>query len=135
MNLIAGLFLGGLAVADLKYKKISVIPVIIMGVLLFFLRGLEGIRIPELVGGLLPGGGMLLLAYLSGEALGVGDGLVLFALGMGYQADKILVMLFVALVSAAVVSVVLLLLKKAGRKSEIPFLPFLFLGWLVGVMI
>ena len=74
-------------------------------------------------------------ACLSGEALGVGDGLVLFALGMGYQADKILVMLFVALVLAAVVSVVLLLLKKAGRKSEIPFLPFLFLGWLVGVMI
>jgi len=135
VNLIAGMSLGGLAVVDLKRKKIPVVPVVAMGVILLLFRFLEGVRIPELVVGLLPGAGMVLFAHLSREAVGIGDGLVLFFLGMGYCADKILVMLFAALLLAAVVSVVLLSLKKAGRKSEIPFLPFLFLGWLICVLI
>lgn len=134
-NLISGLFLGGLAMVDIKQKKISVVPVAVMGVLLLCFRLWEGVRAPELIGSLLPGAGLLIFARLSREAVGTGDAMVLLSLGMGYGADKILVMLFGALVVAATVSVILLLLKKAGRKSELPFLPFLFLGWGVGVLI
>ena len=135
MKLMTGLLLGGLAVVDFKQKKIPVLPVAAMGVLLLLFRLWNGVELRELATGLLPGAGLLLFARLSREAVGTGDGLVLLALGMGYGAEEILVMLFVALCLAAGLSVVLLVSKRAGRKSEIPFLPFLFFGWMAGVLI
>ena len=135
MKLMTGLLLGGLAVVDFKQKKIPVLPVAAMGVLLLLFRLWNGVELRELATSLLPGAGLLLFARLSREAVGTGDGLVLLALGMGYGAEEILVMLFVALCLAAGLSVVLLVSKRAGRKSEIPFLPFLFFGWMAGVLI
>ena len=135
MKLMTGLLLGGLAAVDFKQKKIPVLPVAAMGVLLLLFRLWNGVELRELAAGLLPGAGLLLFARLSREAVGTGDGLVLLALGMGYGAEEILVMLFVALCLAAGLSVVLLVSKRAGRKSEIPFLPFLFFGWMAGVLI
>ena len=61
----------------------------------------------------------------------MGDALVLLCLGAGYRWERVTAMLFGALCLAAVFSLVLLILKRADRKTELPFLPFLFFGWCI----
>lgn len=75
--------------------------------------------------------GIVLLAfsYFSREALGVADGIVIFACGIAFGLQEIVALCFLASLYAGVFSMVLLLTKKAERKSRIPFLPFLLLGY------
>lgn len=71
--------------------------------------------------------GLLLfgLSLMSAHAVGAGDGLLLAAAGPVFGLRGIAVMLMIALGMSALVSVVLLLTKKADRKARIPFVPFL----------
>ncbi|MCM1026935.1 MAG: hypothetical protein NC432_10900 [Roseburia sp.] len=80
----------------------------------------------------LPGATLLFLAAGTGKA-GYADGLVLVVLGIaeGYQSSLIICMSSLAL--AALVSGILLLTKRAGRNTRIPFVPFLEAGWLIAV--
>ncbi|MBR5969244.1 MAG: prepilin peptidase [Lachnospiraceae bacterium] len=73
----------------------------------------------------LPGLLLLGLSVMSRGAVGAGDGLLLAAAGPVFGLKEILTLLMIALLLSAVVSAVLLLLKKADRKARIPFVPFL----------
>ena len=61
---------------------------------------------------------------------GYGDGVALLILGMISGAGKSLMIFGFSLFLAAVFSVVMLVLGKAGRNTAIPFLPFLAAAWL-----
>lgn len=131
MNLIAGIVLAGLAGIDIKRKSIPVLPVLGLGVTLLAFRLTEAETAKELLCGFLPGIVLTLISFFSKEGIGMGDALVLLCLGAGYRWEKVTAMLFGALCLAAVFSLVLLILKKADRKTELPFLPFLFFGWCI----
>jgi len=133
MNLIAGVILAILAVIDYKKKKIPVWPVLLMGGGLLFIRILTGGEADGIICSLLPGILFLIIAFATKEKIGAGDGIVLLCLGMGYDLEILLVILGVSFTAAAVVSAGLLFLKRANRKTELPFLPFLFLGWIIGI--
>ena len=74
---------------------------------------------------LLPGGLLLLTAWLTHEAIGYGDGWVVAACGAALGFQTVLEMLLLALLFAAAWSGILLLKKKAGRGDSFPFVPFL----------
>jgi len=131
MRLVAGGFLLLLTGHDIRYKTIPVIPVIVMGGMLLTYRVWNGTGWMELIGGCLPGGIFLLISLLTREKIGSGDGLVLLALGCGFAIEEVVGIVGMALFFAAIVAIVLLVVKKASRKTEIPFVPFLFLGFLV----
>ena len=83
--------------------------------------------------GTLPGVFLVLVAWLT-KAVGFGDGMVLMSLGIVVGVRKAVLVLAVALFAAALCSVGLLLVKKVGLRSRLPFLPFLTLGWfLIGI--
>ncbi|MEG1458193.1 MAG: prepilin peptidase [Acetivibrio sp.] len=84
--------------------------------------------------GILPGIFLLFIAWKTKEKIGKGDGLVLSSLGMQVGIYKIVLLLFLALCSSAVFSIVMMLLKRYHWKSTIPFLPFLLLGY-IGVVL
>lgn len=79
---------------------------------------------------LIPGMICLMLGYCTRQAVGYGDGILLCALGMLYPMEELLTICLVAIVFAGFVGLVLLVVFRKNGNYEIPFVPFLFLGWL-----
>lgn len=83
----------------------------------------------ERLGGAALGVVLFAFIYFSKEAMGVADGVVITACGIAFGLYDVVSLCFLASLYAGVYSMVLLFVKKAGRKSRIPFLPFLLLGY------
>lgn len=77
---------------------------------------------------LLPGVIMLLISLLSRQSLGYGDGLLALFIGPSLGAGIMCPGIIAAIFLCGICSGVLLILKKAGRGSRLPFVPFMTLG-------
>lgn len=119
----------GFAAYDIKTKTISVVAVAITAVSVLWYRLYMGIGIGELIVGVLPGALLLLLAFATRESIGTGDGMVLCILGLFCGWRQCVAVFGMALVLSALLSMVLLLCHKAGRKTQLPFLPSLLGGY------
>lgn len=89
-----------------------------------------GIDFFVLLEGILPGVLLLLLAFFTKNA-GSGDGIVLLFLGAAEGGGKGLALFGVSLFLISIFSIVLLIIKKAGKNTKIPYLPFLTAAWLL----
>lgn len=135
---VGGLLLGILAWVDIRTKKVPLALVGILAAVMLGMRiisfgmGIEaGIWFVKLSVGLLPGGISLLCSYITKGQLGVGDGLILAALGLGLEFHNVMLLWIMAFCMAAVLAMFLLILRKARKKTEIPFVPCLFLGYVL----
>lgn len=81
--------------------------------------------------GIIPGIICLLISYVSREQIGYGDGWAILLMGALLGISRIMKLLLTAFSLLTVIAIVLLITKKAKRKSTIPFIPFLFLGYLM----
>lgn len=79
------------------------------------------------------GSSLTLLSVGTKGAIGMGDAWVILALGIVMDNHKYLLTILLALLGSAFFSAVLMMLKKVGRKTEIPFIPFLFLAYVGGL--
>lgn len=134
MNLTEGIVLGilaGLSGYDLKRKRVVVPVVVLFGAMAVLYRLWCGNGAFELLVGLVPGMLLLLVSYCTRESIGRGDGMVLCALGIYCGCRKILAILGMALLLAAMLAIVLLALRRVGRKTELPFLPCLCAAYLL----
>ena len=81
--------------------------------------------------GILAGGGSLILVAIVGkwifnkDAMGGGDIKIMAGVGAFIGWDKVLFSIFVACVLGSIVGICMIILKKIGRKQEIPFGPYL----------
>ena len=82
----------------------------------------------EIAASLLPGAVLIMIAWCSKEAVGFGDGLLLLATGPLFGWQKTMLCIPAALLLTVPVSVLVLVRKKADRKTKIPFVPFLAAG-------
>lgn len=87
----------------------------------------------EMLISLLPGALLLLTAYITRGGVGYGDGLLALGIGPAVGPAVLAAGLGIAVMASGLFSGVLLILKKAGRKTRIPFVPFVAFG--VGVML
>lgn len=90
-----------------------------------------GFVIGELFFRSLPGTFLLVTSRISKNAIGAGDGLIVLITGWFLGAGAATEILFWSLLCSAVFGIVLIMVRKASRKTEIPFIPFLLLGYLV----
>lgn len=128
--------LGITSFQDLKSREIPVWLLICCGALsagkvIFLLTGARFVP-AEFMISLLPGALLLLTAYVTGQGVGYGDGLLALCIGPAVGAAALVTGMCVAVMVSGLVSVVLLALRKAGRRTKIPFVPFLTFG--LGVM-
>lgn len=68
------------------------------------------------------------------EAIGQGDILILLTLTGILEVENMLEILFIALIICSIFSIVMILMKKMNMKNAIPFVPFLFIGnilWII----
>lgn len=76
----------------------------------------------------------LVVSIVTKGALGMGDGWLMMALGIAMETEEFLVMLLIGLGGSAIWAGILLVILHKERKAEIPFVPFLFLGY-IGVVL
>lgn len=69
---------------------------------------------------------LLLFSYVTREQIGYGDGFLVLALGMWMNMEQLCNMLFIAVIVSFLAAV-------CFRKRELPFVPFLTIGYLIGV--
>ena len=79
---------------------------------------------------LIPGMLCLFLGFCTKQAVGYGDGFLLCALAMLYTLQDLLCILMIAMFCAGIIALLLLVVFKKKSTFEIPFVPFLFIGWL-----
>jgi leader peptidase (prepilin peptidase)/N-methyltransferase len=79
---------------------------------------------------LIPGIICLFLGFCTRQAVGYGDGILLCALAMLYRLEDLLCILMIAILSAGITGLFFLIVLKKRGTYEIPFVPFLFVGWL-----
>ena len=125
MELYTSAFLSVLSIQDLRNRKISVwiVSLAILGSVIY---SLTNYKQGNLFFDILPGCILCVLARLSSNQLGVGDGLVVIFYGLIYGWEKTCNWLMISFFLASVVGVVGAMSKK-WHKIQIPFIPFLTL--------
>lgn len=91
----------------------------------------DNLGIMDRVGGLLVGLAIMLLSKITAGGIGMGDGILLCITGLGLGFWCNLELFGLALFLAAMISIILLILRRVDRKQTIPFVPFLFAGYLI----
>lgn len=124
------LFMG--SIQDIKEKQISII---ILGlgfmVLLITTPFINTLYMVDRILGFMIGVIVVILSKITKDKIGIGDGLILCSTGMGLGFWGNLELFAYALFIAAIVSIVLLSLRKVDKKYSLPFVPFLMLSYLV----
>ena len=133
-----------LSLIDLEHKILPnkiVYPSVAAGVPLLAITAAMGPGLDSwvraLLGAVAGAGGFLIVALISPAGMGMGDvklagliGLFLGYLGWG----RIVIAFFAAFAVGAVVGIALMLTGKAGRKTAIPFGPFMALGAIISAL-
>lgn len=128
-EVILAVFLGWNTYLDIRWRRISMLSVCAAGVLGVMLGFYEGsLLITDFILGLLPGLVVFLLAQLTREEIGYGDGWGLIVTGIFLGGADNLRACMTAVLLAGMWALMLLVLFHKNRKYEIPFLPFLLCG-------
>lgn len=116
---------------DLRRMKIYMPPLyaaLAMGIL-WAIFGDSALFLYRLAG-LLSGGLLLLLAFFSQEAIGLGDAVLFLALGIWLGLWESLLLLTASLVLAALAGIFLWIRKKS-MKQAFPFVPFVLIAYIL----
>ena len=76
---------------------------------------------------------IILIALISGGMVGFGDGLLILTMGSVLEAGELAGILCGALLLCGIYSGIEYLMLKKSRSEEIPFVPFLLIGYLGGI--
>ena len=135
MTAMTGIWLLLCSWQDFRKKKIHIALIGIGGFCILIYSILSGdLAFSNRIAGLSLGLILLLLNPVTGGQIGIGDGLIVSILGIGLGFNQLAFILAYSLFGAAVLAVGLILFRKAGRKFTMPFIPFLFLGYLGGLI-
>lgn len=131
---VTALWLGILAVADIRRMRVPVWLLAAGGTIVTLMSVLtwqEAEReIPDIFWGFLPGIVLILVAVTTKKA-GWADGVVLLLLGFSEGSRACISGLMISLLAISVISLALLCVKKVGRNFKLPYLPFLWIGYLL----
>lgn len=133
MALILTYVLIAIAFIDLDHQLIPnalTIPMILIGLLF---RVWHGEMVAGILGGLIGGGLLLIVAILYPKGMGMGDVKFLVMAGVFLGWEKALFVLFIGSFLGVLTIAPLMLLKKVDRKTPFPFGPFLVVGTLIAL--
>ncbi|MCR5654547.1 MAG: prepilin peptidase [Lachnospiraceae bacterium] len=127
------LFLTGLSIVDLKRKQVPRLPLVAVGVLgIIGVSGAGRAETASVLIALLVGAAFLWLAFVTEQAIGYGDVATIVVLGLYCGIYVLILSLMIAFLAAFLVGMILWITKRKGKKDQIPFLPFLTIGYVVG---
>lgn len=130
-NIFLGIFLLICSVTDIRSKRISAVVLIVFaaaGCVLFFIY--RPVSLFEEAAGLLVGTVFIGLSILTEGKVGLGDGLMMLVTGVFLGARENSGLIMTACLFSAFFSLFCLILKKAGRNTELPFAPFILISFI-----
>lgn len=110
---------------DIRRRQIWCPPAWVLLMLGAPVQVLMGRNLLQWAAGLVPGMILFGLSAVCGQAIGAGDCLVIVASGSILGFAGVSELLFLSFSGAAVWAVLLLVRRRAGRKTQLPFMPFL----------
>lgn len=120
------LLMGYPVIADLRSRQFYVFPVIIGSILLSLVQLFcKEATILDILLGVIPGMVIWFFSRWSQGAIGEGDAFVISGLGMVIGWQSVCAVCLMACLMCACIGICLLIVRKAGRKTELPFIPFL----------
>jgi len=129
---IVGGLLGWCSIKDIKSKELSLrLLLVTAGSGIIFQVWIGVLPLWQWLAGILLGVIVLGVGFATREAIGYGDGLMIGVIGIWLGVAAGIEILFLGLCISACLSALLLTFKKVNRNYRIPFIPFLFLAWLI----
>lgn len=130
--------LGALVMAayrDYREKKVYLCGMLLLASVGIFLHLLYRTpSLPDMLAGAGVGVVVIVIAALTGECIGIGDGVVLLASGIFLGFWRNLELFLTALFFAGCAALFLLVVKRRGRKYRLPFLPFVAVAYLIQLL-
>lgn len=127
--IVSGIFLAIASYMDIKYREISILLCIIFMVMGLGMGIAECIckagDIKQIIISAIPGVIMLFISKVTNQGIGMGDGAVAIAVGVLLGYEKTVLALLAGFMIAGVISIILLVFKKAAKSYELPFIPLL----------
>lgn len=121
-------------IMDVRTRRVPIWMLVLGGALAICAAFCQHSGFQEALKGLLPGTLLLLIAFVTKKA-GYGDGIVLGCLGMALGSGKSLLLFGLSLFLISIFALILLVLRRAGRNTGLPFLPFLGVAWFMVVFL
>lgn len=131
-DVLLWIFLAVNTVMDLKTHKINIVSCVLFGMLGIVIAII--CRNPDWISmavGLAVGAYLLVFALMTREAVGLGDGFVVAAVGIWMGGGRTLAVLMGGFVAAAVFGLIRICAGKATGKSELAFVPFFTFSYAV----
>ncbi len=85
--------------------------------------------------GVLIGSIFIIISKLTDQALGYGDSIICVLIGIGLGANVLIECCTIGFFICSIICLIGVRLKKISRKSEVPFLPFLFCGYIMRLVL
>lgn len=126
-SLICILLLVVASASDLKTKTISVV-IPLVGIIFSIMFIFMSVEKKIYIWGILFGLFMILISFLVKDKIGMGDGLMIMTVGGLQGIYFCMESVLIASILSAVTGIVLMLIYKAGKGFELPFIPFLLVG-------
>ncbi len=124
------------AVIDLKRREINIVFPIITGVFsVVFMLLSDDVSVASSLIGLAEGVLLIALSFITDGQIGSGDGIILAATGLMLGWKDNLIMFFFSCLISAFVAIGLMGIKKADKKTKIPFIPFMVPGFFLSVFL
>lgn len=121
---------------DIKRREVSgkvLICFTIIGIISYVVKC--PFSILSMAGGILIGAFVMGVSKLTKGNIGMGDGLLLCVTGVYLGFYRNLELFLTALCAAAIWGMILIVLKKAGRKTELPFVPFMLMAYIIMLLL
>lgn len=119
-------------ITDLKYHRVYkhvAVPYLVLAVSGHVIGGTASLM--EIAVGIVPGIFFLAVSWASRQSLGYGDSLLLMIGGVSLGFWPCVWIAFTAFFWAGIWALILYRLRREGRSKEFPFVPFLFLGFVI----
>jgi leader peptidase (prepilin peptidase)/N-methyltransferase len=139
IQLVLGTILLLLAIVDIKYREIPNMWLMLTGVAVLVLTLLKSLLFHQsfsllsAVGGVIIGLILIIISKITREKVGIGDGITLCITGFSLGIWANLQILMYALFLSAIYAVYLLVFRRVNKEHTIPFIPFIFAGY-IGVI-
>ena len=123
------------AITDIKHKSISISQIVVTGILCIIGSIIcKENNIYQTFGGLSIGIMVMGIAKLGNEQIGMGDGMIIALTGLFLGMNGCFIMVCTASLVMVFIAAAVLILKKGNKYTKLPFIPALFVGYIVCVV-
>lgn len=116
------------AIIDFRKKTVFILPNV--GCTIIFQIAMGSCGWWKHISSMIPGIVIIIISILFANSIGMGDGLVILAIGSLLGMSRIISIIIEAFLLSGLFGLLYLIYKKGGKKDQIPFIPFVFLGTL-----